>query len=443
MADSSSATFPPAGDAPERGSGVRFGVFEMDFDAAELRKRGLRVRLQEQPFRVLSLLLEQPGRVVGREELQSKLWAGDTFVDFDHGLNTAINKIRQALGDSAANPRFIETVHRRGYRFIAPVERVGVAADAAGIAGLVVEPAATGTAAADPVDIGPAEAAGAVAAPTLREPGPPEPGGAALLGAPTAAGPAPTTAQDVVRTFGAWIQTKASALGGNEEPNPAAAPSGPKEPAGEEPAPQRQWPQVIVAVLGSLALAYAVVLLLTVFGFVKQRVEQAFEQQPQRILPAVVNQVRILAGQSSDYVSATERPWTADRFFVGGSTTKRTRVVIGADPNLFQGERYGSFQYVLPAVPRKYRLTLYFAETWFGPGNDGGGGPGSRVFDVECNGEALFRGLDIYRQAGGPNRALVKTFENIEPDAQGHIVLTFLPRANNAMVNALELVPSE
>jgi len=99
-----------------------FGIFEVDLRAGELRKRGLRVRLQQQPFQVLEMLLEHPGEVVGREDLQKALWPGDTFVDFDHGLNKAVNKIREALGDSAEHPRFVETVARRGYRFIADVK---------------------------------------------------------------------------------------------------------------------------------------------------------------------------------------------------------------------------------------------------------------------------------------------------------------------------------
>ncbi len=104
--------------------GVRlgFGVFELDLRAGELRKHGLRVRLQEQPFQVLAMLLEHPGEVVTREELQRRLWPADTFVDFDHGLNKAISKIREALGDSAESPRFVETVARRGYRFLAEVK---------------------------------------------------------------------------------------------------------------------------------------------------------------------------------------------------------------------------------------------------------------------------------------------------------------------------------
>src|SRR6201987_14775 len=106
---------------------LRFGVFELDLHSGELRKHGLRVRLQEQPFRFLEMLLERPGEVVTREELQKRLWPADTFVDFDHGLNKAINKIREALGDSAESPRFLETVPRRGYRFLAEVKNADAA----------------------------------------------------------------------------------------------------------------------------------------------------------------------------------------------------------------------------------------------------------------------------------------------------------------------------
>jgi TolB-like protein/DNA-binding winged helix-turn-helix (wHTH) protein/Flp pilus assembly protein TadD len=100
---------------------LRFGAFELDLRAGELRKHGLRIRLQEQPFQVLAMLLEHHGEVVTREELQKRLWPADTFVDFDHGLNKAISKIRDALGDSAESPRFVETVARRGYRFLTEV----------------------------------------------------------------------------------------------------------------------------------------------------------------------------------------------------------------------------------------------------------------------------------------------------------------------------------
>ncbi len=101
---------------------VRFGVFEADLSAGELRKQGLKIKLQDQPFQILALLLERPGELLTREELREKLWPGDTFVDFDHGLNNAMNRLREALGDAADTPRFIETLPRRGYRFIAPVD---------------------------------------------------------------------------------------------------------------------------------------------------------------------------------------------------------------------------------------------------------------------------------------------------------------------------------
>src|ERR1700687_1833993 len=101
---------------------VRFDVFEVDLRAGELRKHGVKIRLQEQPFLILQTLLETPGQIVTREELQKKVWAGDTFVDFDHGLHAAVNRLRQALNDAADSPRFVETVARRGYRFIGQVQ---------------------------------------------------------------------------------------------------------------------------------------------------------------------------------------------------------------------------------------------------------------------------------------------------------------------------------
>src|ERR1700746_3534579 len=100
---------------------LSFGAFQVDLRAGELRKQGKRIKLQEQPLLVLKALLGRPGEIVTREELRSQVWSADTFVDFDNSLNTSINKLREALGDSAENPRFIETLPRRGYRFIAPV----------------------------------------------------------------------------------------------------------------------------------------------------------------------------------------------------------------------------------------------------------------------------------------------------------------------------------
>src|SRR5882724_3507899 len=97
----------------------KFGTFEIDLRARELRKGGIRVRLQDQPFEILAMMLDRPGEVVTREELRQRLWPAGTFVDFEHSLNAAVKRLRAALGDDADNPRFVETLPRRGYRFIA------------------------------------------------------------------------------------------------------------------------------------------------------------------------------------------------------------------------------------------------------------------------------------------------------------------------------------
>jgi cholera toxin transcriptional activator len=102
----------------------RFGIFEADSSTGELRRRGVRVKLHSQPFQLLFMLLERPGEMLTREEICRELWPGETFVDFEHGVNSAVNRLREALGDKASNPRFVETLARRGYRFLAPVERI-------------------------------------------------------------------------------------------------------------------------------------------------------------------------------------------------------------------------------------------------------------------------------------------------------------------------------
>jgi len=107
--------------APRR---YRFGVFEADASTGELRKQGTRIKLNAQPFQVLLMLLDRPGQVLTREEISQAIWSDGTFVDYEHGLNSAVNRIREALGDSAGNPRFVETLARRGYRFVAPVQRI-------------------------------------------------------------------------------------------------------------------------------------------------------------------------------------------------------------------------------------------------------------------------------------------------------------------------------
>src|SRR5271157_1965488 len=112
MTVKASSSVPPA---------LRFGVFEFDPKAGELRKKGLKIRLQGQPVEILAMLLERPGETITREELQKKLWPADTFVDFEQGLNNAMKRLRAALDDNAESPHFIETLPRRGYRFIGAV----------------------------------------------------------------------------------------------------------------------------------------------------------------------------------------------------------------------------------------------------------------------------------------------------------------------------------
>src|SRR6201997_2273656 len=112
----------PVSEQAQTTNVVRFGVFEVDLRTAELRKQGVRIRLPGQSFQVLEALLLRPGELVTREELKQRLWPSDSFGDFEHGLNAAVNRVREALGDSSDNPRFVETIPRRGYRFIAPVD---------------------------------------------------------------------------------------------------------------------------------------------------------------------------------------------------------------------------------------------------------------------------------------------------------------------------------
>src|SRR5439155_21722558 len=114
-------------DAKHASSVHRFAAFEINLHSGELRKSGMRLRLSGQPFQVLAVLVERPGELVTREELRSKLWLADTFVDFDHGLNNAVARIREVLDDSSDAPRYVETIPRRGYRFMAPLADVGPA----------------------------------------------------------------------------------------------------------------------------------------------------------------------------------------------------------------------------------------------------------------------------------------------------------------------------
>src|SRR5580658_5668830 len=112
------ATTTHAAGSAGAASNVRFGPFELDVRRGELRKEGRRIRLQEQPFQILKMLLESPGEVVSREEIRKRLWPGDTVVEFDHSINAAVRRLRDALRDSADNPRYIKTLARQGYSFI-------------------------------------------------------------------------------------------------------------------------------------------------------------------------------------------------------------------------------------------------------------------------------------------------------------------------------------
>ena len=134
-------------DESRRTCVVRFGTYEMGLHSGELRKAGVRIRVQQQPLRLLEILLERPGEVVTREELRSRIWPNESFGDFDQAVNVAVAKLRAALGDSADNPRFVETLPRRGYRFIAEVKVVNLpdnktesSSDASSLAGDNVAP---------------------------------------------------------------------------------------------------------------------------------------------------------------------------------------------------------------------------------------------------------------------------------------------------------------
>jgi cholera toxin transcriptional activator len=136
---------------PQPARRYRFGAFEADASTGELRRQGILVRLNAQPFQLLLLLLDRPDQLLTREEIARELWPDGTFVDYEHGVNSAINRIREALGDSAGNSRFVQTLARRGYRFVAPVQRIDSDADAGPATTEVVDQAAEGTASGDAV----------------------------------------------------------------------------------------------------------------------------------------------------------------------------------------------------------------------------------------------------------------------------------------------------
>jgi hypothetical protein len=168
--------------------------------------------------------------------------------------------------------------------------------------------------------------------------------------------------------------------------------------------------------------------------------------------PAFVNGIEIFAGEKgrtrtvryvatgAPYIDAGGKLWRAERYVTGGSLMPRENPVSGPfDPNLFSGERHGEFGYAIPVPAGRYRLTLYFAETWFGPGHPGGGGAGSRRFDVLVNGVPKLHDFDIFNEAGGSYRSIARVFQNLEPGPDGAIRITFHSLVNLGCVNALEL----
>lgn len=154
-----------------------------------------------------------------------------------------------------------------------------------------------------------------------------------------------------------------------------------------------------------------------------------------------IRPIRIVA-RDNPYTDHEGRTWSADNYFMGGQLTHHKAVSAATlDPGLYSNQRFGNFSYSLPVAPGKYIVTLHFAETYFGPDNPGGGGVGSRIFDVIANDRRILHNLDIFKEAGGENRALVKTFTGLEPNAQGQIVLDFVPSVNYACVSAIEVEP--
>ncbi len=157
--------------------------------------------------------------------------------------------------------------------------------------------------------------------------------------------------------------------------------------------------------------------------------------------PGRMRPVRITA-QSRPFLSADGLLFGPDRFARGGNTVVRTRSVLGTtpDPGLFRAERFGNFRYTIPVAPGRYALNLYFAETFFGTANGRRLGVGARQFDVFCGGQALLRDFDVMKEAGGENRPLVRTFNGLAPNAQGKLILDFVPVRNLATLSALEVV---
>ena len=161
------------------------------------------------------------------------------------------------------------------------------------------------------------------------------------------------------------------------------------------------------------------------------------------IVPGVQGKMRPvrMVSRERGFNDASGRFWESDRYVHGGQLVARNETLSGTtEPELYRGERFGNLTYTIPVVqPGRYGLKLYFVENWFGPGRPGGGGEGSRIFDILCNGVALKRNFDIFKEAGGHNRALVLSVHDLEPNPQGKLVVSLIPRRNYASLNALEI----
>jgi hypothetical protein len=156
--------------------------------------------------------------------------------------------------------------------------------------------------------------------------------------------------------------------------------------------------------------------------------------------PGKLRPIRMVS-REHPYTDSQGRVWAADGYSRGGQLAMRTDPVVNIDdPELLRGERYGNLTYVIPVPSGRYGVTLYFAEAWFGPGNFAGGGDGSRVFDILCNGVELRRGFDIFREAHGSYRAVILPLHGLQPDPQGKLTISLLPVHNYASLNALEVV---
>jgi hypothetical protein len=158
-----------------------------------------------------------------------------------------------------------------------------------------------------------------------------------------------------------------------------------------------------------------------------------------RGIPGKLVPIRVVSSEHP-YTDKQGQTWAADGYSRGGQLAVRTEPVQNvADPDLLRGERYGNLTYVIPVPPGRYGVKLFFAEEWFGPGNFAGGGAGSRIFDILCNGVAVRRGFDIFKEARGSDRAVVVPLHGLEPDPQGKVTISLHPIRNYASLNALEV----